>query len=189
MKKKFQIFSLFFIISYSGFAQILGMPPKAQHSEMQNLGDTFSSNYAQLRSVTTTCNRTTIVNNYNTNYLGSACNSTTLGWTGSVGTCNAGIISTTAQNLTFQRINYFRNLVGLADVSYSNTYDLQTQEAALMMKANNALNHYPPNTWTCYTTNGYNGAANSNLSLGNFASSAMKSFMDDTGARKLYGGA
>lgn len=188
MKKNLQTFSLFFILSYGGFAQILGTPPKAQHTEMQNFENTFSSNYAQLRSVTTTCNRTTIVNNYNANYLGSACNSTTLGWTGSVGTCNAGIISTAAQNLTFQRINYFRNLVGLTDVSYSNTYDLQTQEAALMMKANNALNHFPPNTWTCYTINGYNGAGNSNLSLGNFASNAMKSFMDDTGPGNYMAG-
>jgi hypothetical protein len=56
------------------------------------------------------------------------------------------------------------------------------QDAALMMKANSALNHTPPDTWTCYTQNGYTGASTSNLALGAHASNAVTLFINDPGA-------
>ena len=118
---------------------------------------------------------------YNTNYLGSAVSDP--GWTGSTVTCNAGTLPQTTHDKVIKRINYFRRMVGLND---NTTLDPSKygmyQDAALMMKANNALNHTPPDTWTCYTQNGYTGASTSNLALGAHASNAVTLFINDPGA-------
>lgn len=118
---------------------------------------------------------------YNTNYLGSAVSDP--GWTGSTVTCNAGTLPQATHDKVIKRINYFRRMVGLND---NTTLDPSKygmyQDAALMMKANNALNHTPPDTWTCYTQNGYTGASTSNLALGAHASNAVTLFINDPGA-------
>jgi hypothetical protein len=118
---------------------------------------------------------------YNTNYLGSAVSDP--GWTGSTVTCNAGTLPQATHDKVIKRINYFRRIVGLND---NTTLDPSKygmyQDAALMMKANNALNHTPPDTWTCYTQNGYTGASTSNLALGAHASNAVTLFINDPGA-------
>jgi hypothetical protein len=57
----------------------------------------------------------------------------------------------------------------------------QEQETALMMTANNQLNHFPPTTWTCYTTLGAAGAASSNIALGFTGTDAITGFISDFG--------
>ena len=59
------------------------------------------------------CDRQQIVDDYNTIYLGSQVLPAQLGWTGDVSTCNPGTISALSLDNTLDRINYFRNLVGL----------------------------------------------------------------------------
>ena len=121
------------------------------------------------------------VEDYNTNYLGSAVPNT--GWTGNTANCNAGSLPQTTHDKVIQRINYFRRLVGLND---NTTLDpskfAMYQETALMMKANNALSHTPPSTWTCYTQAGADGAATSNIALGAGAADAVTMFINDPGA-------
>lgn len=127
------------------------------------------------------CARATMVSNYNSMYLTSSVTATDLAWTGNSTGCIAGTISTTAQTRTFNRINYYRTLCGLSPVTYDNQYDAKCQEAALMMRANNALNHAPPATWTCYTANGATGAGNSNIALGAHSTTAIDLYMNDAG--------
>lgn len=143
--------------------------------------------------VANNCNRTTIVNNYIANFVGSECSLATLSWTGSTANCQAGTVSAASQTLTFQRINYYRNLVGLGNVTFDNTYNTQTQAATLMMSASNLLSHCigtpdPCSGLTCYTTTGSIGAQNSNLALGAYASSAIKLYIDDPGGGNIYAG-
>ncbi len=125
--------------------------------------------------------RETALEDYNTNYLGSEVSDP--GWTGSTETCNAGTLPQATHDKVIKRINYFRRMVGLND---NTTLDPSKygmyQDAALMMKANNALNHTPPDTWICYTQNGYSGASTSNLALGAHASNAVTLFIYDPGA-------
>ena len=125
--------------------------------------------------------RETALEDYNTNYLGSEVSDP--GWTGSTETCNAGTLPQATHDKVIKRINYFRRMVGLND---NTTLDPSKygmyQDAALMMKANNALNHTPPDTWICYTQNGYSGASTSNLALGAHASNAVTLFINDPGA-------
>lgn len=127
------------------------------------------------------CSRATMVSNYNSVYLTSSVAATDLAWTGNSTGCIAGTISTTAQTRTFNLINYYRTLCGLSPVTYDNQYDSKCQEAALMMRANNALNHAPPSTWLCYTANGSTGAGNSNIALGAHSTTAIDLYMNDAG--------
>jgi len=127
-------------------------------------------------------NRTAIISDYVTNFLGSTVSSTELGWTGSTTGCIGGSISQLAQNRTMQRINYYRRLVGLSDnTTLDPSRNAAVQEAALMMLANNNLSHTPPLSWLCYTALGATGAGSSNIAIGSFASTATKLYMDDPG--------
>jgi GEVED domain/Cysteine-rich secretory protein family len=128
-------------------------------------------------------NRAAIIADYTTNFLGAAVSNTELGWTGAVSGCVSGSISALAQSRTLQRINYYRRLVGVTDnTTFDPSRNVATQNAALMMKANNALDHFPPNTWVCYTAAGYTGAGNSNIASGSHSAQAIKQFIDDGGS-------
>ena len=117
---------------------------------------------------------------YNSNYLGSIVSST--GWTGNTSTCSAGTVSQTTHNAVIKRINYFRRMVGLNDqCTLDTTLFAQQQETALIMSANNALNHNPPNTWLCWTSTAAAGAGSSNLALGSNSSGAVSAFIQDNG--------
>lgn len=117
------------------------------------------------------CPRATMVNNYNTVYLGSSVSDTELAWTGNSSTCTAGTISTLSKTKTLNRINYFRQLVGLpGNITFDPALNTKCQEAALMMRANNQLSHSPPTSWLCYTADGALAASKSNISGGGSSS-------------------
>ena len=129
------------------------------------------------------CDRQQIVENYNFIYLGSEVSTSELGWTGDVNTCNPGTISNLSINNTLERINYFRNLVGLpSNITFDLTLNQKCQEAALMMDANGTLNHYPPSTWICYTVNGSDAAGSSNLAGGSHSSASITQYIKDAGS-------
>src|SRR5437879_4896932 len=97
--------------------------------------------------------RDSAVQNYNNDYLGS--NIGNAGWTGNSATCNAGAVPQSTNDAVINRINYFRHLVGVNDnCTLDASLFAQEQQTALMMKANYALNHNPPATWSCYTSTG-----------------------------------
>lgn len=128
-----------------------------------------------------------VIWDYETNYLASAVSNP--GWTGDVTTCKAGINSAETHKRVLQRINYFRRMVGLPDdVSLDSLKNLKCQEAALMMQANNELSHSPPNPWSCWTQNGADAAASSNLALGMNATAAITGYMQDVGATNVDAG-
>ncbi len=125
--------------------------------------------------------RERILNEYTTNYLGSAV--TTLGWTGNNTGCVAGTVAADAHSKTLQRIKYFRRMAKLPDdITFDATKNAQCQEAALMMSANSALSHTPPTSWLCYTADGATAAGSSNLALGSHSSGAITLFMQDPGS-------
>jgi hypothetical protein len=126
---------------------------------------------------------------YNTNYLGSAVTYAQLGWTGDDANCIAGSVPLSTDQKVIKRINYFRRIVGLNDnTTLDTTLYQKYREAALMMKANNALSHTPPTSWYCYTTLGYQGANTSNLALGAHAADAVTLFINDYGTNNFSAG-
>lgn len=128
------------------------------------------------------CEREEIIADYHENYLGSQVSRSDLNWTGSTDSCQAGQISPQAFQNTLQRINYFRRLAGIpTEVVFDTTLNDKAQEAALMMKANNALDHHPPETWLCYTDVGAEAAGRSNLARGVHSANAISLYMRDPG--------
>jgi Cysteine-rich secretory protein family len=89
------------------------------------------------------------------------------GWNGNVSACQEGSVSSGYLDEALQRIAYFREMAGLpGTLTLDATWNAKCQKAALMMSANNALNHYPPASWTCYSADGAEAAGKSNLALG-----------------------
>jgi len=135
------------------------------------------------------CDRQQIVDNYNNIYLGSEVSTPQLGWTGNINTCDPGTISTLSINNTLDRINYFRDLVGLpSDIIFDPILNQKCQESALMMEANGTVDHFPPASWNCYTTDGASAAANSNIASGRHSSGAITGMIEDPGSHNYFVG-
>jgi len=135
------------------------------------------------------CDRQQIVDNYNNIYLGSEVSTLQLGWTGNINTCDPGTITNLALNNTLDRINYFRDLVGLpSDIIFDPILNQKCQEAALIMSANGGNNHFPPPNWNCYSADGASAAENSNLAFNIHSSDAITGFIEDPGIDNYHVG-
>jgi Domain of unknown function DUF11/Cysteine-rich secretory protein family len=110
-------------------------------------------------------------------------------WSGSVAGCVPGTTSVAFQAAVAKRINYFRAMAGVpAGITIDASFSTQAQAAALMMSANNSLNHTPPTTWKCYTAGGAQGAGSSNLFLGVFGWNAIDGYIQDPGTGNVFVG-
>lgn len=139
---------------------------------------------ALMRAFTDPRSRAYAVNLYTQEYLGTA--NIDPAWNGNIGTCNAGTTSQVFRDAVLRRINYYRVMAGIPAVSTLNAaYNQMDQEAALMMAANQDLNHTPPNTWACYSQAGYDGASSSNLAMGGNGPEAISMYMNDGGVSSL----
>lgn len=106
-----------------------------------------------------------------------------LGWTGNISSGNAGTTSEVFKEDVRRRVNYYRALVGLpGDIIFNATKSAKCQQAALMMSANNKLDHYPPTSWFFYTVGGNEAAGKSNLALGYYGPAAIDGYMVDPGS-------
>jgi hypothetical protein len=106
-----------------------------------------------------------------------------LGWTGSVSSGNAGTTSQAFKEDVRRRVNFYRALAGLpADIVFSASQSAKCQKAALMMSANNTLDHDPPPWWIFYSADGREAAESSNLALGYYGPAAVDGYMVDSGA-------
>ncbi|WP_209423874.1 CAP domain-containing protein [Melaminivora jejuensis] len=105
------------------------------------------------------------------------------GWTGSVTRCDPGSTSVAYQQATQRRINWFRAMAGVpAAVVLDEGFSRKAQQTALMMSAQRQLSHFPDASWACYSPEGAEGAANSNLGLGSAGAQAVAAgYMQDFG--------
>ncbi|KAI8470085.1 MAG: hypothetical protein J3K34DRAFT_266098 [Monoraphidium minutum] len=103
-------------------------------------------------------------------------------WTGgNVGTCTAGADSENLKAWNLAHMNFYRAMAGVrADIARLTQFDADVLQTALMMSAQNDLDHYPTAGWACYTPAGA-AAATSNLALGVCGVSATRAFMYDDG--------
>jgi len=134
-----------------------------------------------------TTSREEVRNFFNTVY--QAAENAVMGWTGNLGTCNAGTNDAAFRDLVVLQINWFRAMAGVpAWITLNETYNAKDQQAALMMSANNLLSHYPTNTLTCYTADGAEAAGKSNLSLGSAGPEAIRGYAEDFGTNNQAAG-
>ena len=88
------------------------------------------------------------------------------GWDGDLNECRAGKPSTQNQQAVRSAVNYMRAMAGLAPVSLNEELSGRSQQAALIMAANDIITHDLPKSARCWTEAGYLGAKNGNLALG-----------------------
>lgn len=163
------------------------LTPSATCSDgIQNQGETGIDCGGPCASCATS-KRDSVIEDYNVNYIGSGV--TVSGWTGNASSCDAGTIPASVRDKILQRVNYFRRMVGLNDnITWDSTKFPMYQQAALMMKANNALDHAPSASWLCYTADGAAGASKSNLALGSHTSTSITRFIQDAGSSNTFVG-
>ncbi|GAB5473468.1 MAG: hypothetical protein Mars2KO_15670 [Maribacter sp.] len=119
---------------------------------------------------------------YEEYYLASRSTTGDVAWSGDDTSCTAGEVPQATIDKILMRIAYFRQAVGLNNtISENSSKSEKAQDAALMMKSNGTLDHFPPNTWSCYTEAGKEGAGNSLLTQTRNAE-AVDSYMRDAGA-------
>jgi hypothetical protein len=81
--------------------------------------------------------------------------------------CDPGRLHPEELRQALHTTSRYRMLVGLHPVSLAAGRIENTQQCATMHEATNqGLNHTPPNTWTCFTQEGYSGCSSSNLAGG-----------------------
>jgi hypothetical protein len=125
-------------------------------------------------------NRQQVVNFYNSVYLPAL--APNANWNGSVNGCNPGSVNPAFAAAEIQMLNYFRAMVGLpADLVDNSGASVKANQAALMMKANGALSHSPPPSWTCYTSAGAEAAGHSNLAYNATGARAITLYIQDPG--------
>lgn len=131
--------------------------------------------------------RQAVVDLWNNEYLASE--GVADGWTGSYGSCNPGDTSQAFKDAVVRRINYFRGMAGVPDISGLNAeLNGYAQAAALLMSRNNDLEHDPPASWTCYSNDAYTGASHSNIALGMYGPGAITGYMEDSGSGNYAAG-
>lgn len=102
-------------------------------------------------------------------------------FTGNVDQCAPGTTSTAYQLSVLQRVNWYRQMAGLPDVSYNSANYAAAQAGALISAAQGSLSHTPNPSAKCYTSLGYTGTSSSNLALGGAGVYAIDMYIDDLG--------
>jgi len=189
MAKKFLKAAAYLLLAIS--LLIFNFPAPAQADTAANLPiKTFLPYLRQVPDeglVVEIKDRQAVLNFYNQDYLGWT--SAAPAWTGSQANCNPGATSTAFKDAVAHRINFFRAMAGVpGTITMLDASNVKAQAAALMMSANGALNHTPPNTWKCYTSTGYDGSSHSNLALGVYGWNAITLYMQDPGSGNTAGG-
>ncbi|MBN2723213.1 MAG: CAP domain-containing protein [Deltaproteobacteria bacterium] len=101
-------------------------------------------------------------------------------WSGNTASCDEGDISDSGRANALKLVNLYRFLADLPPVTTDPNLDAKAQLCALMMTSNNQLNHFPPESWSCYTADGATAAGSSNLA-GTAGVSAVDLYMVDPG--------
>lgn len=115
---------------------------------------------------------------YNAIFLSSE--GVAIGSTANIGGCVSGDESAAFREAVLRRINWFRAMAGVpASITLNPGWNSTNQATALIMSANNSLSHFPPASWTCYTSAGDTGAQNSNLALGSNGPDSISGYLED----------
>jgi hypothetical protein len=105
-----------------------------------------------------------------------------MNWTGSVQSCRAGKTDNLFKEDILYRVQWFRAMAGVdPKIALNEESNRLAQQAALVMAAAGNLSHEPDSSWPCYSQAAYDGASQSNLSLGVFGVPAIDGYIEDPG--------
>lgn len=107
-------------------------------------------------------------------------------WMAGATMCDPGTMPMEAIDDTLRRVNLFRWLAGMPDVTYDGSAHSEMMECAHMMSVNMSLSHDPPMSWTCWTMGGAAAAGRSNIAWGySSPGDAIDGYMTDVGTMSL----
>jgi hypothetical protein len=125
-----------------------------------------------------TSRRESVRNFYNALYPASS--GIAIGWSGDAARCLAGDTGAAYKEAVRLRVNFFRALAGVpAAIVFDSEYNRKAQEMALMIAANRDVSHLPPSSWLCYSADGAEAGAKSNLALGSAGPDAVTGYIED----------
>ena len=114
----------------------------------------------------------------------SALTADDVNWTGDISECRSGSLSQKYYDNMLERLKFFRRMIGVSDdVIFTEKYNQQAQDAALIMNANSLLHHHPKKTYSCYSESGYKGASHGNLYAGRWSSDCIDGYINDSGVK------
>ena len=149
-------------------------PVEAQSSTTRTAGEAWYN----------TSNRAEVVSKFQTVF--QPAQTVPMGWTGNVAAGIAGDTSAEYKEAVRTTINYFRAMAGVPPViTLDPVYSSKAQKAALMMAANKALSHTPPESWLFWSKEGAEAAGSSNLCYQyglSLAAGCVATYMVDHGA-------
>ncbi len=77
--------------------------------------------------------------------------------------CSAGVLAESERQSVLSTVNRIRRLHGLAPVVYAPESDIEVMQSSLIIAANNEITHFPAESSDCFSEEGADGAAASNL--------------------------
>jgi Abnormal spindle-like microcephaly-assoc'd, ASPM-SPD-2-Hydin len=136
-----------------------------------------------------TLDRMDVLGFYNTVYRASEDYESSIGWTGSTPLGVAGTTTLQFREDVRRRVNFYRALAGIpSDIRFNDAKGLKCRQAALMFSANSAISHFPPTTWTYYSTAGAEAASMSNIGWGSYGATSIDRYMFDRGDNNVIVG-
>ena len=79
------------------------------------------------------------------------------------GSCYEGVLGEEVKQRALLHLNELRAIHGIPSVVYDHSGDVQTQRSAFMMSVNSDIDHFPSESWACYSWEGAEGCSSSNL--------------------------
>jgi hypothetical protein len=106
-------------------------------------------------------------------------------WTGgSAAACEPGDLDALGRDNTLRQVNLYRWLAGLPEVALDTAKNAAAQSCALIMDANDDIEHEIPEAWRCQEASGVEAALRSNLATAP-AVEAIDLYMEDDGIPNL----
>jgi hypothetical protein len=126
---------------------------------------------------TQTLTKEEVIGLYKSLYLTSDVDS--IVWNGNVKNCECGTLSDEIYLKVVNRINFFRLVNGLNPIKMNSNFNQEAQDAALLIKANEMLTHYPTEDMKCYSQSAYNGSSKSCLGFTDYENFPETSFLTE----------
>lgn len=131
------------------------------HASRAAPGAAFSSATADIDAY----DRDAVISGYRSRWMPAR--TVPFSWTGGdIRDCRAGTPAHDVVQANLDAVNFARDLAGVDPVVLTPAWSGTLQQTALLMEANMAVSHNPPQSWTCWTQAGYDGAGVSNLVAG-----------------------
>ena len=106
-------------------------------------------------------------------------------FTGDVNACEPGTTGDAFRQSVIQRANWYRAMAGIGPVTENREFSATAQAKALVLLAENRLEHHPEPDWRCYREIDISGGENIGIGFRNAGIGGVDAYMRDAGDNNL----